>query len=237
MQNQAPVRSVRSSLAMKQQNYVENKVKNYARKLKRKLRTAATAEAFSQVYAPEFEEYLKTQASQGIYDNIFKLLHEKARQLKVEVKKDFAIKPKIVLPNIVDTAASAGNFATLLQAATAAGLAGSLANEKYFTVFAPTDEAFAKLAPGTVEALLADIPKLQTVLKHHVLAGPLWSKKLIKAKDSTLKTLQGTELAVKVNKDEEVTIEKAKVVQLGIKCGNGIIHTIDSVLMPPEPKE
>lgn len=113
-------------------------------------------------------------------------------------------------------------------------MAGTLANEKYFTVFAPTDEAFAKLAPGTVEALLADIPKLQAVLKHHILAGGLKAKNVLKAKDSTLKTLQGTELAVKVNKDEEITIEKAKLVQLDIKCNNGVIHAIDTVLIPKD---
>ena len=117
------------------------------------------------------------------------------------------------------------------------------------TVLAPTDEAFAKLEPGTVEALLADVPKLQDVLKNHVIGSSVSSKKISLLTGQTVETLLGllkflqslislylslgTKLAVKVGKqDGEISIDSAKVKTKDVKCSNGYIHIIDTVLVP-----
>lgn len=153
-----------------------------------------------------------------------------ARQLKTTVKPDFGVKPPLVRPDIVETAVAAGTFATLVQAVAAAGLVDVLKGGQY-TVLAPSDEAFAKLPAGTVEGLLTDIPKLQAVLKHHVVKG--WSNAKTVEGLKTLNTLQGTTLAVKLNKNDNVlSLDSAKVVTADIKCQNGVIHVIDSVLIP-----
>lgn len=116
----------------------------------------------------------------------------------------------------------------------AAGLVDALKGP-LMTVLAPTDDAFAKLEPGTVEGLLADIPKLQAVLKYHVIEGSNNSKKVVALNGQSIKTLHGGDLSVKVAKqDGTVTIGTAKVVQADIKCKNGVIHVIDSVLIPPQ---
>jgi len=131
--------------------------------------------------------------------------------------------------NIVETAAKAGTFNTLLTAAKAAGLAETLADGGPFTVFAPTDEAFSKLPEGTVERLLKDTEALKQVLLYHVLDGKVMAKQAMKASEAT--TLQGQKLTLEVSGDT-LMINNAKVVAADVKASNGVIHVIDTVLLP-----
>ena len=131
--------------------------------------------------------------------------------------------------NIVETAASAGTFNTLLTAAKAAGLAGTLQGDGPFTVFAPSDDAFAKLPEGTVEALLQDKEQLAKILTYHVVSG-----KVPAAKAVTLdwaETVQGQSLRI-TKRDGGVYVDDAKVVATDIMASNGVIHVIDSVVLP-----
>jgi len=123
-------------------------------------------------------------------------------------------------PDIVDTAVAAGSFGTLVQAVKAAGLVDVLKGEGPFTVFAPTDEAFAKLPAGTLESLLADKEKLAQILKYHVVAGKLDAAKVTSM--SELSTVSGDRLPV----------SSIKVADTDIMTSNGIIHVIDEVLIP-----
>ena len=132
--------------------------------------------------------------------------------------------------DIVDTAVGAGNFKTLAKALTEAGLIDTLKGPGPFTVFAPTDEAFAKLPAGTVEGLLKDKEKLKAVLTYHVVSGKVMAADVSKV--SSAKTVQGADLAVKAS-GGNVTINDAKVVTADIQCKNGVIHVIDTVLLPP----
>jgi uncharacterized surface protein with fasciclin (FAS1) repeats len=134
-------------------------------------------------------------------------------------------------PDIVDTAVAAGSFQTLAAALQAAGLVDALKGEGPFTVFAPTDEAFARLPKGTVEELLKpeNKDKLVSILSYHVVPGELDAAQVIKLKQA--KALSGESLSIRVEK-EEVRIQDAKVTQADIVCGNGIIHVIDTVLLP-----
>ena len=132
------------------------------------------------------------------------------------------------MANIVETAVGAGSFKTLVAAVTAAGLGGTLSGPGPFTVFAPSDEAFAKLPAGTVEALLADLPKLKAILTYHVVPGKLLAADVVKS--TALKTVQGQSLAVSVNGG--VKVNEAHVVQADIVTDNGVIHVIDSVVLP-----
>ena len=119
-----------------------------------------------------------------------KKIQEAARKVKVNVASDFGKKPVVTLPTIVDTAVSAGSFNTLVAAVKAADLTNTLSTE-IFTVFAPNDEAFAKLPDGTVDGLLADIPKLSSVLTYHVLPGRVNSRKLTAEKEIKFTTVNG----------------------------------------------
>lgn len=130
--------------------------------------------------------------------------------------------------NIVQVAQSAGSFSTLITAAQAAGLAGTLSNEGPFTVFAPTDEAFAKLPAGTVEGLLADPDALRDILLYHVASGELDAGKVVSM--NSIATLQGGSLDVSTTSG--VSVGGAGVVQTDIQASNGIIHIIDTVLIP-----
>lgn len=130
--------------------------------------------------------------------------------------------------NIVETASAAGSFQTLLAAAKAAGLAETLAGKGPFTVLAPTDAAFAKLPEGTIPALLADLPRLRAILKHHVVAGKAMSADVAGMKK--VKSLLGQKLAV--NTKDGVRIGGARVVTADIECTNGVVHVIDTVLLP-----
>ena len=132
------------------------------------------------------------------------------------------------MANIVETAVGAGSFKTLVAAVTAAGLGSTLSGPGPFTVFAPSDAAFAKLPAGTVEALLADLPKLKAILTYHVVPGKLLAADVVKS--TTLKTVQGQSLAVSVNGG--VKVNEAHVVQADIVTNNGVIHVIDSVVLP-----
>ena len=130
--------------------------------------------------------------------------------------------------DIVDIAVSNGNFNTLVAAVQAAGLVDTLKSEGPFTVFAPTDEAFAKLPAGTVEALLQDKEKLTAVLTYHVVPGEYAANDVVSA--SSLMTLQGS--AVSVDTSSGVKIDAANVLKTDIMTSNGIIHVIDSVILP-----
>jgi uncharacterized surface protein with fasciclin (FAS1) repeats len=133
--------------------------------------------------------------------------------------------------DIVDTAISAGSFNTLVAAVKAAGLADTLKGAGPFTVFAPTDEAFAKLPAGTVEELLKpeNKSKLQAILTYHVVPGNVMAKDVVKL--SKAKTVNGQALTVKTEAGA-VIVDGAKVVKTDIGCSNGVIHVIDSVVLP-----
>ena len=130
--------------------------------------------------------------------------------------------------DIVDTAVAAGNFKTLASALTAAGLVDTLKGKGPFTVFAPTDEAFAKIPKADLDALIADKAKLTKVLTYHVVAGKVMASDVTKLKDA--KTVEGQ--MVKIDASNGVMINKSKVVKADIQTSNGVIHVIDTVLMP-----
>lgn len=130
--------------------------------------------------------------------------------------------------NIVEVARGAGDFNTLLTALEAAGLAETLAGDGPFTVFAPTDEAFAMLPEGTLDSLLADPEALGEILTYHVVAGNLTSSDV--AAVTRADTLQGS--AVSISAEDGVTVDDASVVAADIEASNGVIHVIDKVLTP-----
>jgi uncharacterized surface protein with fasciclin (FAS1) repeats len=137
--------------------------------------------------------------------------------------------------DIVDTAVAAGSFKTLVAAVQAAGLVETLKGEGPFTVFAPTDEAFAKLPAGTVESLLKpeNKDKLVAVLTYHVVPGKVMAADVVKLTEAP--TVQGSKAKVKVA-DGTVMIDNAKVVKTDIETSNGVIHVIDAVILPPAGK-
>lgn len=132
------------------------------------------------------------------------------------------------LADIVDTAVAAGSFKTLVAAVTAAGLVDTLKGAGPFTVFAPTDEAFAKLPAGTVDALLKDIPKLKKILTYHVVSGKVLAADVVKLKSA--KTVEGSE--VKIDASNGVKINDSTVTTADVIADNGVIHIIDAVLLP-----
>ena len=134
--------------------------------------------------------------------------------------------------DVVETAVAAGQFKTLAAALEAAELIDALKGNGPFTVFAPTDEAFAKLPAGTVEALLKpeNKEKLKAVLLYHVVPGSVTADQVTKLNNRSVKTLQGS--SIKVKTSHGVTVDNAKVTQTDIKASNGVIHVIDTVLMP-----
>jgi len=136
--------------------------------------------------------------------------------------------------DIVDTAVAAGQFKTLAAALQAAGLVETLKGEGPFTVFAPTDEAFAKLPKGTVEDLLKpeNKAKLTAILTYHVVPGKVMAADVVKVKEA--KTVQGGSVKVSVMGDK-VMIDNAHVVKTDIAASNGVIHVIDTVIMPKSP--
>jgi len=135
------------------------------------------------------------------------------------------------MKDIVDTAVAAGTFNTLAAALGAAGLVETLKGAGPFTVFAPTDAAFAKLPPGTVESLVAPAAKakLTGILTYHVVSGKVLAADVVKLHDA--KTVNGQSVAVEVV-DGKVKIDTATVITADIVCSNGVIHVVDSVLMP-----
>lgn len=129
--------------------------------------------------------------------------------------------------DIVDTAVSAGNFNTLATALEVAGLVETLKGKGPFTVFAPTDAAFAKIPKAQLDALLADKAKLTAVLTYHVVAGKVMSKDV---KAGMLKTVQGSSLTVSTK--DAVKVDNANVTAVDIVADNGVIHVIDTVVLP-----
>ncbi|WP_319507860.1 fasciclin domain-containing protein [uncultured Methanolobus sp.] len=132
--------------------------------------------------------------------------------------------------NIVETAVAAGSFDTLVTAVQAAGLADTLSGEGPFTVFAPTDEAFAALPEGTLDGLLEDKEALTAVLTYHVVPGKAMSGDL--SDMMVLETVQGEEVTIYIA-DGNVMVNDANVVQADIETSNGVIHVIDKVILPP----
>lgn len=132
------------------------------------------------------------------------------------------------MKNIVQTAIDSEMFNTLVEAVKVAGLTETLGGDGPFTVFAPTDEAFAKLPIGTVEGLLKDKDALTKILTYHVVSGKVMAKDVMGM--SSAKTLQGEDVAI--DSQNGVMINDAKVEKADIECSNGVIHVIDKVLMP-----
>lgn len=132
--------------------------------------------------------------------------------------------------DIVTTAVEAGSFKTLAAALQAAGLVETLKGQGPFTVFAPTDAAFAKLPAGTVEALLKDKEKLTAILTYHVVPGKVEAKDVVKL--TSAKTVNGKSVTVKVAGDK-VMVDGATVTATDVQASNGVIHVIDTVILPP----
>lgn len=133
-------------------------------------------------------------------------------------------------PNIVQTAAGAGQFETLVKLVKTAGLARTLSGRGPYTVFAPTDAAFAKVPKRTLDGLLRDRAKLRAVLLYHVVSGRVTARKVTKLRSA--ETLNGARVRVRV-RNGNVLINRAKVVTPDVKASNGVIHVIDRVLIPP----
>jgi len=133
--------------------------------------------------------------------------------------------------DIVDTAVAAGDFKTLAAALQAAGLVDTLKGAGPFTVFAPTDEAFAKLPAGTVDDLLKpeNHDKLVAILTYHVVPGKVMAKDVVKLHEA--KTVNGTEVKI-MTEGGKVMVDNANVVKTNIDCSNGVIHVIDAVILP-----
>lgn len=131
--------------------------------------------------------------------------------------------------DIVDTAIEAGSFTTLVAAVEAAGLVETLKGEGPFTVFAPTDEAFAALPEGTVEGLLADPEALAAILTYHVVPGKVMSTDL--SNDMMATTVNGADVTIMT--EDGVTVNGANVVTADVEASNGVIHVIDAVILPP----
>ena len=132
--------------------------------------------------------------------------------------------------DIIDTAVAAGNFKTLASAVTAAGLVDTLKGTGPFTVFAPTDDAFAKLPAGTLESLLKDVPKLKGILTYHVVSGKVMAADVLKMDGQTAATVNGATLKVSTTGGVKLNGE-INVVKTDIECTNGVIHVIDAVLL------
>jgi uncharacterized surface protein with fasciclin (FAS1) repeats len=145
---------------------------------------------------------------------------------------------KIALVDIVDTAVAAGSFSTLAAALTAADLVDTLKGKGPFTVFAPTDEAFAKLPKGALDDLLKpeNKAKLAGILTYHVLSGEVMASAVTTMDGKTAETVNGASVAIGVKKGV-VTVDKATVVTTDIKTSNGVIHVIDTVMMPKDEKK
>jgi len=142
-----------------------------------------------------------------------------------------AAPPSAASKDIVDTAVAAGNFNTLVAAVQAAGLVDTLKGAGPFTVFAPTDAAFAKLPAGTLQELLKpeNKEKLVAILTYHVVPGDVTSKQVAKLTEA--KTVEGNDVKFTVE-NGKVMVNNADVVKADIECSNGVIHVIDKVLLP-----
>jgi uncharacterized surface protein with fasciclin (FAS1) repeats len=135
---------------------------------------------------------------------------------------------KIEMKNLIETAIEVGNFKTLIKAVQEAGLVDTLSTDGPFTIFAPTDEAFAKLPAGTIDNLLKDKEKLTNILTYHVVADKIMAKEV--ANLNFTETINGKDVQIDTSKG--VKIDKANVIKTDIECINGVIHIIDEVLLP-----
>jgi uncharacterized surface protein with fasciclin (FAS1) repeats len=132
------------------------------------------------------------------------------------------------MKNLVETAIEAGNFKTLIKAVQEAGLVDTLSTDGPFTIFAPTDEAFAKLPAGTIDTLLKDKEKLTNILTYHVVEDKVMANEVTNL--NYAKTVNGKDVQIDTSKG--VKIDKANVIKTDIECTNGVIHIIDEVLLP-----
>lgn len=132
------------------------------------------------------------------------------------------------MKNIIETAIENGNFKTLIKALTAANLVETLEGTGPFTVFAPTDTAFAKIPSETMEAILKDNDKLASILTYHVLSGKTLSKDIVNM--SSAKTLNSKD--VRIDSERGIRINNSNITTADVECSNGVIHIIDTVLMP-----
>ena len=139
--------------------------------------------------------------------------------------------PAAMSKDIVETATEADSFSTLLTAATAAGLVETLQGEGPYTVFAPTDEAFAALPAGTLEGLLADKEALKDVLLYHVVSGAVTSDQVVGL--TSANSVEGSPIAISVKDGMVYLNDSAKVVTPDVMASNGVIHVIDQVILPP----
>ncbi len=169
--------------------------------------------------------------SMAVCFGLIGILSCSAQETKAKQDKDTKASQKPT--DIVDTAIAAGDFKTLVTALKAAGLVETLKGKGPFTVFAPTDAAFAKLPKETLADLLkpANKKKLAGILTYHVVAKELMAADVVKLKEA--KSVEGGELMIKVNAGK-VMIDKANVTATDIKCTNGVIHVIDAVMLPKE---
>ncbi|HYX13417.1 MAG TPA: fasciclin domain-containing protein [Nostoc sp.] len=133
------------------------------------------------------------------------------------------------MADLVETAINAGNFNTLIKAAEAANLIETLKSPGSFTLFAPTDEAFANLPEGTLDSLLQDIPKLRKIVAYHVASGDVRSDDLVQINEA--ETFEGSIVAIE-SADGKFKVNNANVIKTDILTDNGVIHVIDAVLMP-----
>jgi transforming growth factor-beta-induced protein len=131
--------------------------------------------------------------------------------------------------SIVETAVAAGQFNTLVTAVKSADLVETLSSPGPFTVFAPTDDAFAKLPEGTVESLLQNKDKLKSILTYHVVSGKVMASDVVNLESAA--TVNGKQVTIKAEGDT-VMVDNAKVVKTDIDCTNGVIHVIDTVILP-----
>jgi uncharacterized surface protein with fasciclin (FAS1) repeats len=179
--------------------------------------------------------YAKTAAGSPVFITVKDgsvYLNQKAKVVKTDIATSngvIHVIDQVILPlDIVETAKQAGAFSTLVTALKATDLVGALQAEGPLTVFAPTDEAFAKLPAGTIEALLADKDKLSSILTYHVAEGKLLAGDVVSATE--IASLQGSKIAV--NTADGVKVDNANVIMTDIMTSNGIIHVIDEVIIP-----
>ena len=192
----------------------------------------------SQVVNLAFAETVNGSAAR-ITTNSNGVMVDGARVIKADIEASNGIIhviDKVILPrkDIVDTAVDAGSFQTLVTAVKAAGLVETLKGKGPFTVFAPADAAFAKLPEGTVGNLVKNKTALTSILTYHVISGRVLSSDL-KVGTVEVKTVQGQSVLVTKSKDGSVSINGAKVTAADVLAGNGVIHVIDTVIMPEQP--
>jgi uncharacterized surface protein with fasciclin (FAS1) repeats len=136
------------------------------------------------------------------------------------------------MKTIIDTAVDAGNFTTLLDALKAASMKDTLRAPGPYTLFAPTDDAFKRLAPGVLEALVKDVKRLQAVLSRHIAPGTHTTKSIL---PGDIKVIEGAPLVASLH-GSDVSVSGAKVVKPDIAASNGVIHAIDTVILPPSAR-